>query len=136
MRNVFKNIELNVEGENHSFRISKWDVMSSICLFRAVRQVAPADESIPLTKLYEVAFEEMPEYQLKPLLVKALNHVEMLLPAGYQPVMTGEDFGIEALEYDAKTCLKLAIQSWVWTLQDFFIDGESTSPKKTQDSSQ
>ena len=137
MRNIVKNIELPVNGENQSFRITKWDALSSICLLRLANCfMLKHMDCLKFSALAENVFQNMPEQDLKSVSVAALNHVEMLLPAGYQPVMTGSEWGIADLEYDGKTCLKLALESCAWTLRDFFTEGDSKSPKKTSASSQ
>ena len=136
MRNIVKNLELPVAGENQTFRLSKWDALSGVCLLRQVLSHLPKEQEIPLVELPERIFLDLSDYELKPILISALNHVEMLLPAGYQSVMNGGDWGISDLEHDTAACLKLALESCVWTLRDFFTEGESTSPKKTPDSSQ
>ena len=38
------------------------------------------------------AFGTRPEAELKSLMTACLNHAEVLLPAGYQPVMTGSEW--------------------------------------------
>ena len=135
MRNIIKNLELPVGGESQSFRLTKWDALSGVCLLRQVLSHLPKEQEIPLAELPERIFLDLSDYELKPILVSALNHAEMLLPAGYQPVMIGSDWGVPELEHDTAVCLKLALESCVWTLRDFFTEGESTSPKKAPDSS-
>ena len=39
-----------------------------------------------------------------------LNHTEVLLDAGYHPVMMGPEWGYPELEHDAAACLKLTLE--------------------------
>ena len=133
MSNIVKTLDLPVDGTAQSFRLTKWDALSGVCLLRQVLSHLPKEQEIPLAELPERIFLDLSDFELKPILISALNHVEMLLPAGYQRVMTGADWGVPELEHDTAACLKLALESCVWTLRDFFTEGESTSPKKAPD---
>ena len=60
-------------------------------------------------------------------MTSCLNHTEVLLPAGYQPVMQGSSWSWPELEHDPVTCLKLVLEEAVWTLSGFFGEGGPTS---------
>ena len=64
---------------------------------------------------------------LRFLMTSCLNHVEVLLPAGCQPVMQGNAWSWPELEHDAASCLKLNLEEALWTLTGFFGGGGSTS---------
>ena len=53
---------------------------------------------------------------------------EVLLPAGWYPVMTQGEWGYPELKYEPGICLKLTIEEVVWTLEGFFGEGGSKPP--------
>ena len=81
----------------------------------------------------ESVFTAMTEEELHGLLRTALNHTEVLLPAGYQRVMQGSSWGWPDLEHDAMTCLKLAMEEVAWTLEGFFGEGGRSSQPPAPD---
>ena len=56
-----------------------------------------------------------------------LQHCEVLLPAGWMPVMTRGEWTYPELEHDTAVCLKLTIEEVLWTLEGFFGGGASGS---------
>jgi hypothetical protein len=56
-----------------------------------------------------------------------LQHCEVLLPAGWMPVMTRGEWTYPELEHDTAVCLKLTIEEVLWTLEGFFDGGVSAS---------
>ncbi len=80
-------------------------------------------------------FASLSPSDLRSLMTSCLNHVEVLLPAGYQPVMQGSSWSWPELEHDAATCLKLTLEEVLWTLTGFFGEGGSTSRPAAPDSS-
>ena len=87
-------------------------------------QVAVAFDSA--RKAMEDLFSFSPE-DLNSVMTSCLNHTEVLLPAGYQPVMQGSSWSWPELEHDPVTCLKLVLEEAVWTLSGFFGEGGPTS---------
>ena len=87
-------------------------------------QVAEAFDTA--RKAMEDLFSFSPE-DLKSVMTSCLNHTEVLLPAGYQPVMQGSSWSWPELEHDPVTCLKLVLEEAVWTLSGFFGEGGPTS---------
>ena len=63
-----------------------------------------------------------------------LQHCEVLLPAGWMPVMTRGEWTYPELEHDTAVCLKLTIEEVLWTLEGFFGAGASDSRPGTPDS--
>ena len=135
MRTIIKNIRLPVDGTPYDFRLKKLDAFSGVSLLRMLSRApqpgAPAGEETAAgsetpDSLQSVLFA-LPEAELKSLMTACLNHAEVLLPAGYQPVMTGGEWAWPELEYDTVTCLKLTIETVVWTLTGFFGEGGPTS---------
>ena len=129
MRTITKNISLPVDGERREFRLTKLDAFSGAALLRLIRRHLPAEslESASADQLPDRIFSALTDAELRALMTSCLNHTEVLLEAGYQPVMTGEDWGYPELSHDAGTCLRLTLQSVLWTLHDFFGDGGSIS---------
>ena len=80
-------------------------------------------------------FAALSPSDLRSLMTSCLNHTEVLLPAGYQPVMQGSSWSWPELEHDAATCLKLTLEEALWTLTGFFGEGGSTSRPAAPDSS-
>ena len=74
-----------------------------------------------------VLFASLSPSDLRSLMTSCLNHVEVLLPAGYQPVMQGSAWSWPELEHDAAARLKLTLEEALWTLTGFFGEGGSTS---------
>ena len=68
------------------------------------------------------------EEELRSVMTSCLNHTEVMLPAGPQPVMTGHEWGWPELEHDTISCLKLTVESISWSLSGFFGEGGSASP--------
>ena len=67
-------------------------------------------------------------------MITCLQHCEVLLPAGWMPVMTRGEWSYPELEHDTAVCLKLCIEEVLWTLEGFFGGGGSTSLPETPDS--
>ena len=109
MRTIYKKLTLPVEGEQAEFRLRKFDAFSGVSLLRLALKYLPENNDS--------------EGRGR----TALNHTEVLLPAGYQPVMVGEDWGWEPLEHDAAACLRLAAESARWSLEGFFTEAGSNS---------
>ena len=76
----------------------------------------------------------LPESDLRSLMVTCLQHAEVRLPAGWNPVMTRGEWTWPELEHDTAVCLKLTIEEVLWTLKDFFPAGGSASRPGTPDS--
>lgn len=60
---------------------------------------------------------------LAQLMTDCLNHCDKILPAGPQPVMDGNAFGVPDLEYDVVTCLILCYHVIEFNVQGFFGEG-------------
>ena len=134
MRTITKEITLPVEGTPHTFRLTKLDAFSGAELLRLLsRNLPPASsESGPSDapdnpSLLEHVFLSMTPADLRSVMTSCLNSAEILLPAGWQPIMTGSEWGYPELSHDAKTCLRLTLETALWTLQGFFGESGSAS---------
>ena len=125
MRDIIKNIQLPIDGKPVDFRLTKLDAFSGAALMQMLARL-PASSGDPDAVMTEV-FAYLNPSDLRSLMTACLNHVEVLLPAGYQPIMQGSSWSWPELEHDAAACLKLTLEEALWTLSGFFGDGGSTS---------
>ena len=125
MRDIIKNIQLSIDGKPVDFRLTKLDAFSGAALMQMLARlpVPSGDTDAVLSS----AFASLPPADLRSFMTACLNHVEVLLPAGYQPVMQGTSWSWPELEHDAVACLKLTLEEALWTLSGFFGEGGSTS---------
>ena len=127
MREIFKNVSLSVEGKLMDFRLKKLDAFSGVSL---LRMMANLPEKASVADL----FSRLSDADLRSLMTACLEHTEVLLPAGWMPVMTRGEWSYPELEHDAAVCLKLTIEEVLWTLEGFFGGGASASRAGTPDS--
>ena len=123
MRESEKNISIPVEGKPMNFRLTKLDAFSGASLLRMLSGMRkdPGDDSV-------LGFiTSLSEPDLRSLMITCLQHCEVLLPAGWMPVMTRGEWTVSELEHDTAGCLKLTIEEVLWTLEGFFGGGGSTS---------
>ena len=126
MRNIFKNIQVDIDGTQMDFRLKKLDAFSGAFLLQILSRVDVAED---IEDVFDQMFTSLPPEDLRSVMISCLNHVEVLLPAGYQPVMQGSSWSWPELEHDTATCLKLTLEEALWTLRDFFgEDGLTPSP--------
>ena len=123
MRDIIKNIQLPIDGNQMDFRLTKLDAFSGAALLQLLTKL-PGDLQGDIMK---AAFAVMSPDDLRSVMTSCLNHVEVLLPAGYQPVMQGASWAWPELEHDTAACLKLTMEEAIWTLSGFFGDGGSAS---------
>ena len=132
MRDIIKNIQLPIDGTSMDFRLTKLDAFSGAALLQLLTRLPGKIEG----DLIHTAFIAMSPSDLRSVMTSCLNHVEVLLPAGYQPIMQGSSWSWPELELDTATCLKLTAEEALWTLSGFFGEGGSTSrpaaPTSTQ----
>ena len=123
MREIEKTISIPVEGKPMDFRLTKLDAFSGASLLRMLSGMRkePGDDSV-------LGFiTSLSEPDLRSLMTTCLQHCEVLLPAGWMPVMTRGEWTVPELEHDTAVCLKLTIEGVLWTLEGFFGGGGSTS---------
>ena len=119
MRESEKNISIPVEGKPMNFRLTKLDAFSGASLLRMLSGMRkdPGDDSV-------LGFiTSLSEPDLRSLMTTCLQHCEVLLPAGWMPVMTRGEWTVSELEHDTAGCLKLTIEEVLWTLEGFFGEG-------------
>ena len=123
MREIEKTISIPVEGKPMDFRLTKLDAFSGASLLRMLSGMRkdPEDDSV---LGFITSFSEP---DLRSLMITCLQHCEVLLPAGWMPVMSRGEWTYPELEHDTAGCLKLTIEEVLWTLEGFFGGGGSTS---------
>ena len=123
MREITKTISIPVDGKSLDFRLTKLDAFSGASLLRMLSgmpQVSSGDSVMGF-------ITHLSESDLRSLMVTCLQHCEVLLPAGWMPVMTRGEWTYPELEHDTAVCLKLTIEEVLWTLEGFFGGGVSAS---------
>ena len=123
MRDIIKNIQLPIDGTQMGFRLTKLDAFSGTALLQLLTKL-PGDLQGDIMK---EAFAVLSPEDLRSVMTSCLNHVEVLLPAGYQPIMQGSSWAWPELEHDTAACLRLTMEEAIWTLSGFFGDGGSAS---------
>ena len=129
MREITKNLTIPVDGKKLEFRLTKLDAFSGTSLLRMLSKM-PEDS---LSTIHS-ALSTFSDSDLRNLMTVCLEHCEVLLPAGWNPVMTRGEWSYSELEHDVATCLKLTIEEVLWTLEGFFGGGASDSKAGTPDS--
>lgn len=81
------------------------------------------------------ALSKLPEDEMIAFEVRCLQTVDILKKAGWQPVMIGERFGDEDLEYDIGATLRLVYEVLVFNLGSFFGEGSLLSLLNRQNTS-
>ncbi len=123
MREIMKVLSVPVNGKSMDFRLTKLDAFSGASLLRMLSGMRkdPGDDSV-------LGFiTSLSEPDLRSLMITCLQHCEVLLPAGWMPVMTRGEWTYPEPEHDTAVCLKLTIEEVLWTLEGFFGGGGSTS---------
>ena len=123
MREIAKNISIPVDGKNIDFRLTKLDAFSGASLLRMLSNMPQASSGDSVMGF----ISHLSESDLRSLMITCLQNAEVLLPAGWMPVMTRGEWTYPELEHDTAVCLKLTIEEVLWTLEDFFGGGGSTS---------
>ena len=121
MRQISKDIEIIIDGSPVGFRLSKLDAFSGVTLLRLLMRLE--NQNTAPTMLDLIA--SLSEDELRTVMTAVLNHAEVLLPAGPNPVMTGPEWGYPELEHDTPSCMKLLLEGIAWSLSGFFGGGRS-----------
>ena len=123
MRDIEKSISVSVDGKSLDFRLTKLYAFSGAALLRML-------SGMPQSRGGESVMSfitHLSESDLRSLMITCLQHCEVLLPAGWMPVMTRGEWTVSELEHDTAVCLKLTIEEVLWTLEGFFGGGASGS---------
>ena len=121
MREITKTLSIPLNGRPMDFRLTKLDAFSGVTLLRLMTHLPEGGAATDL-------LSALPDADLRSLMTTCLQHIEVLLPAGWYPVMTQGEWGYPELQYEPGICLKLTIEEVVWTLEGFFGEGGSKPP--------
>ena len=147
MRDIFKEVQLTIDEKEYTFRIQKMDAFTTSGLIKLLTEkllpaisslqdmlsVSVPDNATPeelkkitadrtqkiLTELPKI-MALIPENEFIELEKKCLKSVFVLLPAGPHPVWVNEDFGLEALKYDAMSMMALCFEVVAFNVHGFF----------------
>ena len=146
MREIVKTVSVHVDEKLQDFRLTKLDAFSGASLLRMLSKI-PEPSNVISTKTegrvektpseqfpFTLLFSALSDTDLRSLITTCLQHCEVLLPAGWMPVMTRGEWSYPELEHDTAVCLKLCIEEVLWTLEGFFGGGASASRPGTPDS--
>ena len=122
MREIIKTLSVPVDGKPRDFRLTKLDAFSGASLLRLMARLPEGGASV------EALFSCLSDTDLRALMTVCLEHAEVMLPAGWMPVMTRGEWSWPELEHDTAVCLKLTMEEAVWTLEGFFGGGDSKPP--------
>ena len=132
MRTITKDISLQIDGQEVSFRLTKLDAFSGVALLRLLMRVEnlmkchpEQAQAQPKDPTLLDLISSLSEEELRSVMTSVLNHVSVLLPAGPHPVMTGTEWGYPELEHDTPSCMKLLLEGIAWSLSGFFGEGQS-----------
>jgi len=146
MRITTKEVKHEIDGQEMTFQIKKMDALRGSYLMKfCAEKFLPVftkaqhmfnDEEAPKNEeeakeLARVRTEQiftlipevlasMTEEELISFETRCLQTVEVLKPAGWQPVMVGNHFGVEELEDDIKTVLILCYEVVEFNMGSFF----------------
>ena len=142
MREITKIIFVPVAEKLMEFRLTKLDAFSGVSLLRILSRLPEQGDGSPRST--NVELEDCPrrsrldlllsylsEQDLRSLMTVCLEHTEVNLPAGWIPVLTRGEWSFQNIAHDTATCLKLALEEAVWTLEGFFGEGASGSRSET-----
>ena len=121
MRQITKDISLKIDGQDLSFRLTKPEAVSGVEILRLLlplQHARPVESPSLLDRITSLSSDE-----LRSVMTSCLNHIEVLLPAGPHPVMTGSEWGYPELKHDTVSCMKLVLEEITWALEGFFGDG-------------
>ena len=126
MRQITKDIEITIDGTPVGFRLTKLDAFSGVALLRLLMRLDGNPTMLDL-------IASLSEDELRSVMTSVLNHAEVLLPAGPNPVMTGPEWGYPEIQHDTPACMKLLLEGISWSLSGFFGGSGRTSPPAPQD---
>ena len=127
MREIIKTLSVPVDGKPRDFRLTKLDAFSGASLLRLMTRLPEGGASV------EMLLSCLSDADLRALMTVCLEHAEVMLHAGWMPVMTRGEWSYPELEHETAVCLKLTLEEAVWTLEGFFGGGGSASRTESLD---
>ena len=127
MREITKTLTIPADGKSMEFRLTKLDAFSGASLLRILSRLPAGEDFLSFLTV-------LPDEDLRRLMSVCLEHCEVRLPAGWNPVMTRGEWTYPELRHDTGVCLRLTAEEVLWTLEGFFAGGASDSKPATPDS--
>lgn len=151
MRQNTKEVKHDVDGKEMTFQLKKLSVIDGVYLSKVVAEkIMPIFDSVKeifkptntkTTNVEQRTDEVMSEVMqslpkllssiskedLETIMGTCLRSVSALLPAGWQPVMIGDRFCVEEVEYDIAITLALCYEVMEFNLGSFFGGSSLTS---------
>ena len=132
MRNIEKKIEIEIDGEKKVFRLRKPDAFTGVEILRLLLRLQ--DQSPDKVSVLDLIMS-LSAQETREIMKSSLNHVDIMLPAGPNPVMTGDEWTWEELRHDADICMHLLLEEVAWALEGFFGAGGPTQEPASANSS-
>lgn len=145
MRITTKEVKHEVDGKEMTFQIRKMDALHGSSLMKfCAEKFLPVFNSVQalfvdskpekeedieriamertesVFELIPKALAQISDEELINFEKRCLKTVDVLMPAGWQPVLMGDAFGVEELEDDIKTVLLLCYEVAEFNLGSFF----------------
>lgn len=139
MRQIMQTFQMRIGEESYTFRIKKLDAFSGAQLLQIMSKYLYRDDISEAGIVEDIAmsiFSELPADVMQDIMKTCLHHCEVLLDAGYQPLMQMNEWSWGELEYDPVNSLRLTLKVILWTLDGFFVESGSSSPAARPASSQ
>ena len=130
MREIYKRIKMKVDGKEREFRLGKLDAFHGAALLQMVRKYMPVSSDgagMKIADAVESVFMALPVEELRRLMVMCLSRTDVLLDAGWQPIIQEGEWSWPEMEYDTACTLKITLESVLWSLDSFFTGIGSTS---------
>ena len=117
MREIYKEISLNVGGKDMKFRLKKLDAFSGV---KVLKMISASEAGTLQEMIFSLA-----EWEMESLMKVCLKHCEVMLPAGWIAVYADGCWGMPEMETETMACFRLVQETLAWSLEDFFGDGGS-----------
>ena len=117
MREIYKEISLNVGGKDMKFRLKKLDAFSGV---KVLKMISASEAGTLQEMIFSLA-----EWETESLMKVCLKHCEVMLPAGWISVYADGCWGMPEMETETMACFRLVQETLAWSLVDFFGDGGS-----------
>ena len=130
MREIYKRFKMKVDGTEREFRLGKLDAFNGAALLQMVRKYLPGSADgagMKIVDAVEGVFMALPVEELRKLMVMCLSRTDVLLEAGWQPIMQEGEWSWPELEFETAYTLKITLESVLWSLDSFFTGVGSTS---------
>ena len=135
MREIYKRLTLPIDGKPYEFRLRKLDAFSGAQLLQLFRKYLPAQTGgQKIADLIGPIFLALTAQELRELMTMCLSSTDVLLDAGWQPILQQGEWSWPELEYDTAGTVKITLESVLWSLDSFFIGvGSSSRPAADQE---